>query len=189
MVPTQTLFHGPVSSRQWICLFEAGGYHPSLQDTLSSTPFYPASSQRILALSLEPQRGFGVIKVETLLKLARERAGEEIHWEEWKPYLVETSTEGTLNASYHWLSGFRLFSASVTKDGRRCDLHVYDFSPHARMKFLHLAGDGRKVIRPSVVGHRLPWNAMDIHDITFGHDSMVVQLVSHFLTSWNLVAQ
>lgn len=189
MVPAQTLFHGPVSYRHWTCLFEAGGYNASAQDILA-TPFYPAPSQRILALSTDPQGWFCVMKVEALLKLARERAGEEVQWEEWKPYLAQIFLEETSRTAHNmgpWVSGFRLFFVSAQNDGR-CDLHVYDFSSHACTKFLPREGNDVVCVGP-VVGHRLPWQAGDIYDITFCHDSMIVQLVSHFLISQKLVTQ
>ena len=87
MAPTQTLLHGPVTSRRWTCLFDTGGYKPSPQEILTA-PFYPEPSQRILALSTEPQKEFSIMRVETLLRFARERAGKEIRWEDWKRYLI-----------------------------------------------------------------------------------------------------
>jgi len=69
---------------------EAGGQEPSSQNTLN-TLFYPDPSQRILALCLDIQEDFSVMKVETLLRLAGERAGGEIQWREWSPYLSPTS--------------------------------------------------------------------------------------------------
>jgi hypothetical protein len=57
-------------------------------------PFYPDPSQRIIALSLDPRKGPLVMRVETLLRLARERAGGEIWWREWNSYLVETFLGG-----------------------------------------------------------------------------------------------
>ena len=180
MGTTQTLFHGPVSPRHWLCLFETGGYKPSPQDLLAA-PFYPDPSQRILALSVEPRNAFYVMKVETLLRIARERAGGVVQWEEWKPSLIETA-RGNHSRTYrrgHWVSGFRLFStSSVSSEGS--DLRVHDFSPHASMKFLHLADDGRPLMHPSVTAFRLPREDYDgpAHGISFGHDSMVFEFVS-----------
>ena len=189
MGPTQTLFHGPVSPRRWVCLFETGGYKPSPQDLLTA-PFYPDPSQRILALSVEPQGGFYVVKVETLLRIARERAGEAIQWEEWKPSLIETA-QGTHSRTYcreHWVSGFRLFSTSrMLSEGR--NLRVHDFSPHASMKFLHLADDGRKLMHPSIAAFRLLQYNSFTRGISFGHDSMVVEFVSRFPPPRQLVTQ
>lgn len=186
MGPTQTLFRGPKSSCCWACLFDAGGRKPSPQDILSA-PFYPDPSQRILALFPEPWTGFYVTKVETLLKIARERAGEEIRWEEWNSYLIETTWGTHCSTTYHWgywVSGFRLFSSFVDwQDHHRSrNLRVYDFSPHASMKFLHQADDGRKLMHPSVAAFHLPWdnNDCDTRGINFGHDSMVFEFVSGF---------
>ena len=96
---------------------------------------------------------------------------------------------GALRTSHHlrsWVSGFRLFSVSIAQDDDRCDLHVYDFSPRARVRLLRLEEDGSQVMSPSVGGCRLLWDAIDIHDISFGHDSMIVQLVSRFPPSRTL---
>ena len=110
MRPTLTRFCGPASSGQWACLFGAGEYQPSPQDTLSA-PFYPDPSQRILALSLEHRCGFYVIKAEVLLRLARERFGEVVRWEEWRPYLVETA-EGRMTQHTAGDTGFLGFDYS-----------------------------------------------------------------------------
>jgi len=178
VVPTETWFYRSRPHRPSYCSFELGGYQPSPQDILAA-PFYPDPSQRILVLPVEAQSWFYVIKVETLLKLARERAGEGIEWEDWEPFLIRTATPGTPDATHDprsWVSGFRLFSSSIAVGDDRLNLHVYDFSPHARMKFLHMAGDGCRVVHPSVTAWRLPWDPFDICDISVGHDSMLVQL-------------
>ena len=182
MTPTWTRFRGPVSSRNLARLFDAGGYKPSPQDTLAA-PFYPDPSQRILALYVEPQRELYVVKAETLLRLAMGRVGEELQWEEWKSCLIETIPHATPDTAYclgSWVSGFRLFSAFVMLGERVCNLSVHDFSPRASMRFLHSAGDGRKVMHPSVPAFHLPWNHRFLIGIRFGHDSMVAELVSRF---------
>ena len=183
MTPTWTRFRGPVSSRNLACLFDTGGYKPSPQDTLAA-PFYPDPSQRILALYMKSQGGLHVVKIETLLRLAMGRVGEEIQWEEWKSCLIETIPHGTPDAAYYlgsWVSGFRLFSASVVLGESACNLCVYDFSPHASMKFLRSPGDGCKIMHPSVPAFRLPWDDLCLVGIKFGHDSMVAELVSRSL--------
>ena len=192
MAPTQTRFHNDAPSRRWISSFEASGYNPSPQDILSA-PFYPDPSQRILGLSMGPQWGFYVTKVERLLSIARERAGEEIQWEEWKPCLIEIFSQGTPDGTYHlgsWVSGFRVFSAFVAwAHHGGCTLRVYDFSPRASVKFLHSVGDGCKVMYPSVAAFCLPQYDTGVCGISFGHDSMVVELVSRFPSSRQLMAQ
>ena len=185
VAPTQTRFHSAASSRRWIPFFEASGYNPSPRDILSA-PFYPDPSQRILALSMGPQWGFHVIKVERLLRFARERAGEEIQWEEWKQYLFETVSQGIPDGIYYlgsWVSGFRFISAFIAWGDGGCTLRVYDFSPRGSMKFLHSGGDGCRVMDPSVAAFRLPRYNTGIRGISFGHDSIVVELVSRFLPS------
>ena len=179
--PIRTWFHGPASSLRWVCTVEAGGYKPSTQDVLHA-PLYPDPSQRILALSLHPREGFLVMRVETLLRLAREQAGGEIGWEEWNPYLIEASLGSSLYRSRYvqcWVSGCRLFRVSILQVARGCSLHVYDFSAHARTKLLQPGDNGRQVMHPTVTAYRLPWSTIDICDASFGHDSVVFQVVSH----------
>ena len=190
MAPTQARFHGPSPSRYWSCVFEEGGYRPSPQDMLTA-PFYPDTSQRILGLKMEFEGVLYVTKVETLLRFARERAGEEVQWEEWEPCLVEVPIpEGMPGMTLRSVvSGFRLFFVFTPRNDPRLNLCVYDFSPRSRMKFLHPGGRGFKVMRPSVTGFRLPWNTLDVYDISFGHDSMVAQLVSRFPPPWQPMAQ
>ena len=190
-VPTRAWFRGPASSRHWISFFEAGGYNPSPQDILSA-PFYPDPSQRILALSMGPQWGFYITKVERLLRFARERAGGEIQWEEWKPCLIEIFPQGPPDGTYplgSWVSGFRFISAFTAWGDGGSTLRVYDFSPHASMKFLHSVGDGCKVMHPGVAAFCLRRYDTGIRGIRFGHDSMVVELVSCFPPSRQLMAQ
>ena len=70
--------------------------------------FFPNPSQRILALCLDVQEGFSVMKVETLLRLAGERAGE-IQWREWSPHLSPTSLRwGETFIRLHAILGFRI---------------------------------------------------------------------------------
>lgn len=79
-----------------------------------------------------------------------------------------------------WVSGFRFFSGCATKDDRVYDLHVHNFSPHAGTKFPHLVDDDCKVMHPRVAAVRLPQYKTNVARISFGHDSMVFDLVSCF---------
>lgn len=70
--------------------------------------FYLDPSQHILALSL----GYYVMEIEALLRFAMEQAGEEVQWEEWKPWLIEVFPHGTPDAAFHlgcWVSGFDFY--------------------------------------------------------------------------------
>ena len=162
--PIRTWFH---TFESWAWMMEAGGYKPSLQDVLHA-PFYPDPSQRILALSLHPRKGFLVMRVETLLRLARERAGRGILWEEWNPYLIETPLENVHPEQYVkcWVSGFQLFRVSILWITGRCFLDVYDFSADARTRLLRPGGGIPRVMHPSVAAYRLPWRAVDIRDLS-----------------------
>ena len=178
--PVQTWFYPPTTYYSWTWVTETAGYKPSPQDILTA-PFYPEPSQRILAFSLGCERGMLVMKVETLLRLSRERAGEEVRWQEWEPYLLRLRTSLLVDQLHvrSWVSGFRLFHLYIVEGGRGCDLHVYDFSARGHMSSLcQPAGKDSQVMYASV--RRLPWEVMGIHEINFGHNSMVFQVVSRF---------
>lgn len=179
--PVQTWFDGPVGHPNWSWIIEANGYKPSPQDILTA-PFYPEPSQRILAFYPEPKGTILAMKVETLLWLAKEKAGGEVRWQEWEPYLFDTLVESRLYRSHFvrsWVSGFRLFHLSITWGNNVCDFRVYDFSTHGRMNSLRQpAGDGPRVVQPSARRSHLPWKAINICNISFGHDSMVFRVVS-----------
>ena len=182
----QTWFYGPMSPQRWTWIVEAGGHEPSPQDTLTA-PFYPDPSQRILALSRDVQEGFSVMKVGTLLRLAREQARGEVRWGEWSPHLLQTSLKwgGVFPFDFErsWVSGFRLFRASLWRSTYTCYLHVYDFSPRGRTKHLWTAADCRRAVRPSLRGMPLNRNYTDICGFSFGHDSLVYRVVSGFSPS------
>lgn len=189
MGPTQTRFRGP-PSYFWTCLFEEGGYRPSTQDILTA-PFYSDVSQRILALSAGFKKGFYVMKVETLLRSAKERAGEEVQWEEWKPCLVQAIPQAIFHAKgTSQVSGSRLFSTFTPWGDRGLSLRVYDFSPHARVEFLRPGNNKQcKAIHLGVAAPRLPWADEGVHRVTYGHNSMVARCVSRFPPSLPQVAQ
>ena len=181
-MPVQTWFHAPMAYRGWSWVIEAGGHKPSPQDILTA-PFYPDPSQRILAFSLGSGNGMSVMKVETLLRLSRERTGGKVQWKEWKPYLLETFLEREPHESdvRSWVSGFRLFRLPAALDDT-CDLYVYDFSARGRMSSLRQpAGNDRQVrMYPSV---RRCWKDINMCDTNVGHDSVVFLTVSVFSSS------
>lgn len=182
----QTWFYGPTSFQRWAWIVEAGGHMPSPQEILTA-PFYPDPSQRIIAMSLNIYDGFLVMKVETLLRLARERAGGKIQWQEWSPYLIQPYLKWRsypLSFLRSWVSGFRLFRVSTLRGDGPCRLYVYDFSARGRMKHFEWIGGSHKVMFPSVKKRRLCWNDTNISHISFGHDSVVfLRVVSGFLSS------
>ena len=120
-----------------------GGHEPSHDDDLFA-PFYPDTSQRVLVIEGSSD-GLLVMKTEALLKLAQERKGEDLQWEEWQScatWLLPTIPSSTL-----WLSGPRLclehaaehhgersmdvFDLSVQASARRTETEVGCFEPDA----------------------------------------------------------
>jgi len=163
-------------------MVEDGGHEPSPQDTMVA-PFYPDPSQRILGV-LVKIRDCLVMKVETFLELARERAGGEFQWEEWGPYLLKARME---RKSYpipfvrSWVSGSRLFRVALPQTGYTASLHVFDFSPRSRMKHFWRCPTG--IMDPNVNEFHLFRGSTRMRNVSFGHDSVVYQLVSGFLSS------
>ena len=163
-------------------MVEDGGHEPSPQDTLVA-PFYPDPSQRILGVSVEIEDCL-VMKIETFLELAREREGGEFQWEEWSPHLLEARMERkphTIPLGRSWVCGSRLFRVASTRAGYEASLYVFDFSPRGRMK--HFRGCPTEAIDPNVKEFYLSWGSIRVHDVSFGHDSVVYQLVSGFSSS------
>jgi hypothetical protein len=191
-VPVQTWFYGPTVFQSWAWMVEASGYEPSPQETLVA-PFYPDPSQRILAMSLDTQDGYSVMKVETFLRLARERAGGRVQWREWSPHLILAYAKRrplTLTYIRSWVSGSRFFR--ISNPGGRSTFHfnVYDFSPLGRTKHFWRGGGTHKVMHRCAKRIHLPCLGNEIiRDASFGHDSVISQIVSIFFRlrdSWEL---
>ena len=177
-----TTHHGPYDP----CLFiEPCGHIPSLGE-LTTAPFYPDHSQRILAMHI----GFAsyyVINVEQLLKLAHEREGQHVGWDEWGAYMVEVGKGLGCHLGLIWVSGCRLFYivSDPTYGDPPCYLQVHDFSPIGRSKHLCTqdgASKGERVRQFSLSsdGYKLPWSYHDswpMH-IAIGHDSLIFHTVS-----------
>ena len=157
---------------------ESCGYAPS-PDELTTAPFYPDPSQRILVLFANP-RWYFVINTERLLELAREWGGQTVEWCGWDQTIeIRISSR---RASYcTWISGSRLFciSPSETDYGLK-NLQVYDFSRASRAKNLNVIEGKRERSMSSSIGlYKLPTPCvLQKITITVGHDSIVVCAVS-----------
>ena len=176
----QTTFH--LDHRMWgrggvVNLhIEQGGHKPSPEESLLA-PFFPDPSQRILVIQF--CGSVFVMKTEVLLRLAQERGGAALEWEQWKTHTIEVQTEGVAN---FWVSGPRLFGVSSINE---IWMDVHDFSPRASARYLEtITGrDGvvQRFMCPSMQINRPPWSALDpaIHFASGGgHDSVALLMVN-----------
>jgi hypothetical protein len=100
--------------------FDLGGHEPSREES-SLAPFYPDPSQRLLAIELNTSE-FSVIKVETLLGLAREHQRTELRWEEWFTHATRLQSQSVRS---FWVSSPQVFYAFCK--GGKAGVDVYDF--------------------------------------------------------------
>ena len=174
--PTRTVFHFDPREHQFVgVMYDRGGYKPSPEEVLLA-PFYQDTSQRIFAMKVykDSHSSIFVMRIEVLLKLAREWGGTDLEWEQWRIYMVEVLPGGK---SGPWISGSRLLCKCwIGRSYRGAWVNVYDFSPRASARYVETAteDDGKVVwrMRPSVEGRRPPWGALKVHFSGVGHDSV-----------------
>ena len=166
-------------------LIEPWGYIPS-PDELMTAPFFPDRSQRILAIHFGQCDTCYAINTELLLKLAREREGQGIEWDEWGAHTIEAHGGGLDALSQIRISGCLLFCTGPNSvDNDSCRLWIYDFSHVGRAKYLCTPdgaseGGGTRRISPRLDGYELHWNSTNFrHAIsTSGHDNIIFGIVS-----------
>lgn len=180
---TRTLFHFDPWEHMGlkeVCLhMEMGGHEPSPEESLLA-PFFPDTSQRILAVEIRKRRTFFVMKTEVLLGLAQEWGGVALEWEQWKAHSIEVQQPRDL-AVVSCVSGPRLFFTPTAQTW----VDVYDFSPQASARHLETTTNRRGMVqrcmRPSIRKRHLPWPARrpaTVHFINGGHDSIVFLMVN-----------
>ena len=159
---------------------DQGGHKPSREEGLLA-PFYPDTSQRVLAVQFHDyHQSVFAMKTEILLRLAQGRGGTDVYWAQWGAHTVEILPE-TPDAL--WISGprlFRAFGAELEDD--RAWIDVYDFSAQGSARRLEERTNRDDVVQqitwPSVRRHQLPWDGSSIHFGNGGHDSVVFLTVS-----------
>ena len=174
MKRTRTVFHFyiPKYSPTWAMRlhFNRGGYKPSPEEDFLA-PFYQDSSQQIVAVELhgDSYKSIFVVKIDVLFKLARDRRGADLRWEQLRAHMVEVLPR--VHRADLCVSGSRLFRIHPTRDNRIMRMDVYDFS--ARTSTLYMGTDRRgRTMRPSIEGRHLPRDADMIHFSGGGHDSI-----------------
>ena len=172
----QTTFYFDLSKHNGLfaadLVFDRGGYQPSHEDDVFA-PFYPDPSKRVVVVGFLSQSSLLVMKIETLLRISRERKGENIPWEEWQTHAIPISRGP--NTSSFWVSGPRVFCMSMTRSEERL-VEVYDLSPRGSAGCAETVGDGMAGRPEPSATHILPQGAA--LPIWYScHDSIVFVLV------------
>jgi hypothetical protein len=164
---------------------EPCGHIPSPGE-FTTAPFYPDRSQRMLAVYFDLATCYA-INTELLLKLARERGGQHVGWDEWGARTIEVRGGGINFTRPMWVSGCRLFYtvSGAAHDNGPTYLQVHDFShvgcgKHLRTPHGTSEGERARWFLLNLDGYKLPWNLDDSWnmDLTTGHDSLVFRTVS-----------
>ena len=145
---------------------DRGGHEPSREDDIFA-PFYPDPSQRIFAVEISNSVGILVMKTEQLLRLAQERRGEDLQWEEWKAHAIQVPHNRQRESI--WVAGHRLFCVARAND-EKPSMDVYDFGVRASARYKETV-EGRMGRRFEPTASRiLPWD--DIAASCGCHDSI-----------------
>ena len=155
--------------------FNRGGYEPSTEEDLLA-PFFQDPSQQMVAFELYGHscNSVFVMKIDVLLKLARECRGGDLKLEQFRAHMVEV-----LPRDPHadlWVSGPRLFCTRRSRDGRKVRMDMYDFSARASAPYTGTDGSGR-TMRPCIEGPYLPQDAYTTHFSDAGHDTIAHLMV------------
>ena len=179
---TQTTFRfGPCEYSTVETVYGQGGHEASPEDSLA--PFYQDPFQRVLTIRLHGAHHIPdfVVKVEVLLKLARERGGADVEWEQWKTYVVKVNF---MAESDLWASGSRFFSMELDIDSDHVSwVDVFGFSPRASAQYVDTVsyvtqGTVWRVLDQNDMDSlKLPWDIEEIRFSNCGHDSLVFLVV------------
>lgn len=164
-------------------LLERGAHKPSPAESLA--PFYKDPAQRIVALSMTYANCYLVFQAEALLRLAEDRKGCEIEWDEWKrivliPFIRE------LHPVNIWVSGSQLLC--ITSEEfipPEAEIEVYDFSIRGRKDCLTKRTNrdlgGVRYLKSTGIHAQYPWDVNGLIDSSSSHDSILFFRVSVLL--------
>ena len=150
-----------------------GGYKPSREDELFA-PFYPDPSQRVFVVETSGDTCFLIIKTEVLLRLAQERGGENLRWEEWGVYATRVSRDQHVTSL--WVSGPRLFCV-YSAGSEEAMMDVYDFSARASARYAKMVEGGSAARYEPSITQILPWRINGIANSYGCHDSITFTMV------------
>ena len=152
---------------------DLGGHGPSCEDDRFA-PFYPDPSHRLLVIEFMGIGCLFVMKTEALLRLAREREGEELHWGEWKAHVTRISTD--VDTRKLWVSGPRLCFVYLADSGETL-VDVYDFSAQTSARHTEAGDDGVvERVAPSMT-HTLHFRVEETLSPYGCHDSIAFFMV------------
>jgi hypothetical protein len=158
--------------------FGLGGHEPSHEEA-SFAPFYPDPTQRVLAVRFRDGQSLVVVKIEALLRLAKERGCVDLRWREWKSCFVGVKYE---NPCRPWVSGHRLFRLYGFREKA---IDVYDFSVSKSVRYTEktIGRSAQKFASPNVTHDLQPWGDFVLGFSGTGHDSIVTVKVRTLLGS------
>jgi hypothetical protein len=171
-----TFYFDPSEYREFLrkdLVSDPGGYEPSREDDMFA-PFYTDASQRLLVIGRMDSLGPLVMKTEVLLRLARERKGEDLRWGEWKANATRVSCDRGVHQL--WVCGPRVLCVYWNDSGQTL-MDMHDFSAQASPKYTKSAEDGMaERFKPNIT-QTLPWEMADIIVSYGSHDSITFVLV------------
>jgi len=170
---TQTTFHfNPNQPSYAIHLYlDKCGHKPSREEALLAS-FYQDPSQRVLAVDFVEWDCIFVMKIEVLLKLARERGGTDVEWQQWNGHVIGVQPG---SGEFVWVSGPRLFYAWWVNDAGWMNVHDFSLREFARCSETVIdSKDGKPlyVMWPTASQYRLPWNNHKVRFSCGSHDSI-----------------
>ena len=169
--PVQTSFHLPEYYRRFqhpFLLLERGMHKPSPAECLA--PFYQDRTQRIVVLSAP--YGYLVFPVEPLLRLAEDREGCKIGWDEWLPDVTVTISNPRFDLNLV-VSGCRLFCMASARPNVDIEVEMYDFSMQGRTKYLReMFNTDSRYLASTGTNAGFPFHADSLVSVSGGHDSV-----------------
>lgn len=183
--PVQTSFHlSPYfrDSGHLYPILERGAHKPSPAESLA--PFYQDPAQRIVALSMTYADYYLVFQAEALLRMAEDRKGCEIEWDEWKKIVLIPSIR-ELDPVNVWVSGSHLLCITSEFILPEAKIEMYDFSIQGRKDYLSKRTNrdlgGVRYLESTGINARHPWNIDELLDSSSSHDSILFFHVSVLL--------
>jgi len=184
--PTQTSFRLSPYFRGSGHLFphlERGAYKPSPSESVA--PFHQDPAQRIVVLSMTYADCYLVFQAEALLRLAEDRKGSEIEWDDWKSIVIIPHIRDPDPVDV-WVSGSQLLCITSESTLQEIEIEVYDFSIRGRKDYMskriNRDLDGVRYLTSTGIRARHPWDVDELLDSTSGHDSILFFRMPHGFT-------
>lgn len=125
------------------------------------------------------------------MRLAQDRKGSEIEWDEWKRIVLVPRTRG-IDCVNVWVSGSQLLCVtSTTLTLRATEIELYDFSIRGRKDYLSERTNrdlgGVRYLKSTGIRAWYLWDVDGLLDSTSGHDSILFFRVGVVLFFFSLL--